>query len=58
MLCLNNVGVSLDLDGMRRLTEVLQKLKGRITVFLVSSNPALLQLADLTLRINGKVVYG
>ncbi|HWA45460.1 MAG TPA: ABC transporter transmembrane domain-containing protein [Hypericibacter adhaerens] len=51
ILCLDEVGGALDLDGMRKLVELLRELKGRITIFLVSGNPALLQLADQKIRI-------
>lgn len=51
VLCLDEVGVALDIDGMRRLTEVLKTLKGRVTIFLVSSNPALRELAEQTIRL-------
>lgn len=51
VLCLDEVGQALDLDGMRRLTEVLKELKGRVTIFLASHNPALLQLTDRTVHI-------
>ena len=51
ILCLDEIGGALDLDGMRKLIEILQELKGHITVFLVSGNPILLQLADQKIRV-------
>jgi ABC-type bacteriocin/lantibiotic exporter with double-glycine peptidase domain len=57
VLCLDEVGGALDLDGMRRLVEILKGLRGRTTIFLVSSNPDLLQLADEKIRIERKLGY-
>lgn len=51
VLCIDEVGGALDLDGIRRLAEVLKSLKGHTTVFLASSNPALMQLADATIGL-------
>jgi ATP-binding cassette subfamily C protein LapB len=51
ILCLDEVGGTLDLDGMRRLVRILQEMKGRTTIFMVSTNPDLLALADTTIRI-------
>jgi ABC-type bacteriocin/lantibiotic exporter with double-glycine peptidase domain len=51
VLCLDNADASLDIDGVTRLRDLLSELKGRTTVFLVSSNPSLLQLADMKVRI-------
>lgn len=50
ILCLDEVGGALDLDGMRRLMEILRLLKGHITIFLVSTNPTLLDLADMKIH--------
>jgi ABC-type bacteriocin/lantibiotic exporter with double-glycine peptidase domain len=52
VLCLDNADHSLDLEGVRRLCDVLKDLKGRTTVFIVSSAPALLQLADVRYRVD------
>jgi ABC-type bacteriocin/lantibiotic exporter with double-glycine peptidase domain len=52
VLCLDNADDSLDLEGVRRLCDVLKELKGRTTVFIVSSAPALLQLADVSYRFD------
>ena len=52
VLCLDNVDGSLDLEGVRRLCEVLKGLKGHTTVFLVSSAPELQQLADAKIRVD------
>lgn len=46
VLLLDQADSSLDLDGTRRLGELLKGLKGHATVFMVSNTPALLQLAD------------
>jgi ATP-binding cassette, subfamily C, bacterial LapB len=43
---------ALDLEGVKRLREVLNELKGHATVFIVSSAPALLQLADMRIRVD------
>jgi ABC-type bacteriocin/lantibiotic exporter with double-glycine peptidase domain len=52
VLCLDNADGSLDLSGVKRLCEVLKELKGHTTVFIVSSDPALLQLADVKIRVD------
>lgn len=52
VLCLDEVGGALDLDGMRRLIKALEELKGHATMFVVSDNPALLRLTDMTMRVN------
>ena len=52
VLCLDNADASLDLEGLRRLGEVLNELKGRTTTFIASSAPALLQLADVRYRVD------
>jgi ATP-binding cassette, subfamily C, bacterial LapB len=52
ILCLDNADGSLDLDGVAKLHELLKELKGRTTVFLVSSSPTLLQLADMKVRVD------
>jgi len=54
ILCLDEVGGTLDLDGMRRLVEILEGLKGHVTIFVVSSNPDLLRLADQTISVLGE----
>lgn len=51
VLCIDDVGGALDLDGMRRLVETLRTLKGHITILLVSGNPTLRELADQTIRV-------
>jgi ATP-binding cassette, subfamily C, bacterial LapB len=51
ILCLDEIGVALDLDGMRRLVDSLKQIKGRTTIFLVSQDPSLLQIADQTIRL-------
>ena len=43
---------SLDLDGTRRLCELLKELKGQTTVFIVSNAPALLQLTDVRIIVD------
>ena len=52
VLCLDNADGSLDLEGVKRLCDILKEVKGRTTVFIVSSAPALLQLADLRIRVD------
>lgn len=52
VLCLDNADASLDLDGVVKLRELLRELKGRTTVFLVTSSPTLLQLADMKVRVD------
>jgi len=52
VLCLDNADDSLDLEGVRRLCDVLKELKRHTTVFIVSSAPALLQLADVKYRFD------
>ncbi len=52
VLCLDNADGSLDLDGVAKLRDVLKELKGHTTVFLVSSSPTLLQLADMKVRVD------
>jgi ATP-binding cassette subfamily C protein LapB len=52
VLCLDNADGSLDLDGIKRLCDLLKELKGHTTVFIVSSAPVLLQLADVTIRVD------
>ncbi|HEY0123780.1 MAG TPA: ABC transporter transmembrane domain-containing protein [Rhizobium sp.] len=56
VLCLDNADASLDLDGVARLLAVLKELKGRTTVFMVTSNAALLQLADMKVRVDRRKV--
>lgn len=51
VLCLDQADATLDLDGVKRLASLLGELKGRVTVFVVSSNPAILGLADLTVTL-------
>lgn len=55
-LCLDNADASLDLDGVARLRELLKGLKGRTTVFIVSSSQPLLQLADMKVRVERRRV--
>jgi ATP-binding cassette, subfamily C, bacterial LapB len=52
ILCLDNADGSLDLDGVAKLHDLLKELKGHATVFLVSSSPTLLQLADMKVRVD------
>jgi ABC-type bacteriocin/lantibiotic exporter with double-glycine peptidase domain len=52
VLCLDEVGAALDLDGMRRLVESLKEIKGKTTIFLVSQHPSLLQMVDQTIRLH------
>ncbi len=56
ILCLDNADGSLDLDGVARLRELLKELKGHTTILLVSSSPALLQLADMKVRVDRRGV--
>jgi ABC-type bacteriocin/lantibiotic exporter with double-glycine peptidase domain len=56
VLCLDNADGSLDLDGVARLRDLLKELKGHTTVFIVSSNPTLLQLADMKVRVDRRSV--
>jgi ATP-binding cassette, subfamily C, bacterial LapB len=51
VLCLDQVDSFLDLDGTKRLVELLMELKGHTTVFLVSAAPAIIELADRKLRV-------
>ncbi len=53
ILCLDHVGGALDLDGMRRLVESLNEIKGHTTIFLVSQDPTLLGIVDQTIRVRG-----
>jgi ATP-binding cassette subfamily C protein LapB len=53
ILCLDEVGGALDLDGMRRLVESLKEIKGHTTIFLVSQDPTLLEIVDQTIRVRG-----
>jgi ATP-binding cassette, subfamily C, bacterial LapB len=53
ILCLDEVGGALDLDGMRRLVENLKEIKGYTTIFLVSQDPTLLEIVDQTIRVRG-----
>ncbi len=53
ILCLDEVGGALDLDGTRRLLEILKEIKGQTTIFLVSQDPTLLQIVDQTIRLRG-----
>lgn len=52
VLCLDNADGPLDLDGVTKLGEVLKELKGQTTVFIVSSRPSLLQLADVKVVVD------
>ncbi len=56
ILCLDNADASLDLDGVARLRGLLAEMKGQTTVFIVSSSPALLQLADMKVRVDRRRV--
>ncbi|WP_213742264.1 ABC transporter transmembrane domain-containing protein [Bradyrhizobium sp. dw_411] len=56
ILCLDNADGSLDLDGVAKLHDLLKELKGHTTVFVVSSSPALLQLADMKVRVDRRGV--
>ncbi|MDE1172824.1 MAG: ABC transporter transmembrane domain-containing protein [Parvibaculaceae bacterium] len=58
ILCLDHIGGALDLDGTKRLMEVLRQLKGHITILICSNNPTMLELADQTVRIERRVVHG
>lgn len=51
VLCLDQVESFLDLDGTRRLAELLKELKGHTTVFLVSGTPTMIGLADRELQV-------
>lgn len=55
ILCLDNADGPLDLDGVARLHKLLKDLKGRTTVLIVSSNPTLLQLADMKVRVDRRL---
>lgn len=50
ILCLDQADAPFDLDGIKRLIELLKELKGNTTVLLVSGNPTLLALADTRVR--------
>ena len=52
VLLLDQADSSLDLDGTRRLCELLKELKGHTTVFIVSNAPALLQIADIRIIVD------
>jgi ATP-binding cassette subfamily C protein LapB len=54
ILCLDQPDAPLDLDGVKRLIELLKELKGNTTILLVSGNPTLLALADTRVRIEPK----
>jgi ATP-binding cassette, subfamily C, bacterial LapB len=53
ILCLDEVSGALDLDGMRRLVDSLKEIKGYTTIFLVSHDPALLEIVDQTISVRG-----
>jgi ATP-binding cassette, subfamily C, bacterial LapB len=53
VLCLDEVGVALDLDGRRRLVEILKEVKGQTTIFLVSQDPSFQQIVDQTIGVRG-----
>ncbi len=55
ILCLENADGSLDLNGVTRLCTLLKELKGRTTVLMVSSSPALLQLTDMKIRVDRRL---
>jgi ATP-binding cassette subfamily C protein LapB len=54
ILCLDQADSMLDLDGVKRLIELLKELKGNTTVLMVSGNPSLLALADARVRVEPK----
>ncbi|HEU0216534.1 MAG TPA: ABC transporter transmembrane domain-containing protein [Stellaceae bacterium] len=51
VLCLDQVASSLDLDGLKRLSQLLSELKGHTTVVFASQMPMLIALADRTVRV-------
>jgi hypothetical protein len=51
VLCLDQVVSFLDLDGLKRLTQLLGELKGHTTVLFVSRMPMMIALADRTLQV-------
>ena len=51
VLCLDQVDSFLDLDGIKRLAELLKELKGHTTVFLVSGTSMMVELADRKLQV-------
>ena len=51
VLCLDQVASFLDLDGIKRLTQLLKELKGHTTVFFASETPIMIELADRKLRV-------
>ncbi|MBR0694257.1 ABC transporter transmembrane domain-containing protein [Bradyrhizobium lablabi] len=55
VLCLDNADGSLDLAGVKHLREFLKELKGIATVFMVSSAPALMELADVTIHVDRRM---
>ncbi len=55
ILCLDNADGSLDINGVNRLCGVLKELKGHTTALIVSSSPALLQLTDMTIRVDRRM---
>lgn len=51
VLCLDQADSFLDLDGLRRLAELLKELKGHTTMFFTSCRPITLDLADVRVRV-------
>ena len=51
ILILDEANNSLDNEGDRRLADLLNSLRGRITVLLITQRPSLLQIADRTLEL-------
>lgn len=51
VLCLDQPASFLDLDGIKRLVELLKELKGHTTVFFASEMPMLIELADEKLHL-------
>ncbi|MGI9510728.1 MAG: peptidase domain-containing ABC transporter [Geminicoccaceae bacterium] len=57
ILVLDEANNSLDQDGDRHLAELLARLKGRVTVLLITQRPSLLNIADRRLELtSGKLL--
>lgn len=56
ILALDDINSVMDIASEKELARVLQKLRGNLTIFLVTHRPSLLALCDHNLRIRGKKV--
>ncbi len=56
ILALDDINSVMDLVSEKELARVLQKLRGNLTIFVVTHRPSLLALCDHNLRISGKKV--